>query len=391
MIETLQSHQSAAAATRLEREQLLNDSRQSASEVDIEAQRARLEHAHLNEQLQGQLARVQEQERNATTITARSKFIEEESARLRVEFSELDTQINLQASSLSEAEQSHRNALTSDTEIEQALETARQQLYEATGLLERWRHLNRQFEDSRDRSSTRLTGLLAEQERTEAQSLATAERQSTLTEKVREREAREAEIAGELSESNESLTGLRERRAILASDHTLAREELSSVEHRLKSLVELDDRHAYFSEPVQKLLNRAAAGEFRALGTLADFVHPSSANEAMIEAVLQDELEYVLVPGYEDALRGIEMLAGEGGGRGTFIVCWTARGRPQHSPYRQRVSSSEQRRCPAAATWNLRPEFSASFERAFPSLPEPACTTPQQKRSRQFRRIQRSA
>ncbi len=154
----------------------------------------------------------------------------------------------------------------------------------------------------------------------------------------------------------------------MAALQASAREELSRIEHRLKSLVELDDRHAYFSEPVQMLLNRAAGGDFRVLGTLADFVHAAPENEAMIEAVLHEELEYLIVPSYEDALYGIDILKGEGGGRGTFM-CVGLHGADHTSPIIDRESEQENDGgLTLLELLNLRPEFSMTFERAFPLL-----------------------
>lgn len=367
-IETLEAQHTVTSATHREREQLLSDSRQKANEVDIEAQRAQLEHQHLNEQLQAQLTRAQEQERAATSIIERSRFIEEESTRLQSELEELAGQINSQATVLAESEQSHREALVSDAQLEQDLETARQQLLGVTTNLERWRQVKNQCEDSRERSTTRLNGLQAEHSRTEAQSLATAERQASLTELMHTREIRQSEISSELGRVQSDLADQREKRARVTSEHSTAREELSSIEHRLKSLVQLDDRHAYFSEPVQELLNRAEAGEFRALGTLADFVHPTPENEAMIEAVLHDELEYVVVPGYEDALQGIEMLASEGRGRGTFL-CVGLHGADHSLPLIDSESQSGNESGERLLDLlNLRRDFSLSFELAFPQL-----------------------
>ncbi len=79
---SLEAEHRLAVQTGSEREQRLNQSRQVAGDVDVEAERARLEHAHLGEQLQSMLARSAEQERESNQIVLRSGFIDDETARL---------------------------------------------------------------------------------------------------------------------------------------------------------------------------------------------------------------------------------------------------------------------------------------------------------------------
>src|SRR5262249_9045043 len=62
------------------------------------------------------------------------------------------------------------------------------------------------------------------------------------------------------------------------------------------------------------------SSSFHTLGTLADFVHVAPEYEGMIEAGLRDELQYILVPSFEDATRAIDFLNTEGRGRATFMV-----------------------------------------------------------------------
>ena len=88
----------------------------------------------------------------------------------------------------------------------------------------------------------------------------------------------------------------------------------------------------------------------------------------MIEAVLHEELEYLIVPSYEDALYGIDILKGEGGGRGTFM-CVGLHGADHTSPIIDRESERENDGgLTLLELLNLRPEFSMTFERAFPLL-----------------------
>src|SRR5262249_36667135 len=56
------------------------------------------------------------------------------------------------------------------------------------------------------------------------------------------------------------------------------------------------------------------------MGTLADFVRVSPEHESLVESALRDELQFVVVPSFDDALQAIDFLKTEGAGRATFLV-----------------------------------------------------------------------
>ena len=68
------------------------------------------------------------------------------------------------------------------------------------------------------------------------------------------------------------------------------------------------------------LQNAALSNGFSTLGTLADYVRVAPEHEAMIETTMRDELQYVVVPSFGDALLAIDYLKSEGAGRATFLV-----------------------------------------------------------------------
>ncbi len=174
--------------------------------------------------------------------------------------------------------------------------------------------------------------------------------------------------------------------------------ELSAVDHRLASLQELDSRRAYFSEAVQTVMSRSRSQEpgpsgFHALGTLADFVKTDPAYEATIESCLRDELQYVLVPSFDDALNAINFLKMEGGGRATFMVVGlhggdsssmlissepNGDGLPEAGPSavselstNGHGSGGERHDLPSLlSVLGLQPEFVDSFTRGMPALAE---------------------
>jgi chromosome segregation protein len=127
-------------------------------------------------------------------------------------------------------------------------------------------------------------------------------------------------LSEELANATTQLNQQRQERERKQAALTALHRDLTAAEQRLRSLQELDERHTYFSEAVQLLMNQHYEHGFRTLGTLADFVQVAPEFETTIEAGLRDELQYVVVPSYSDALKAIEFLKAEGGGRATFLV-----------------------------------------------------------------------
>ena len=101
------------------------------------------------------------------------------------------------------------------------------------------------------------------------------------------------------------------------------KDQLNASTHRLKSLEDLAAHHAYTSEAVRLLLAQAqeeAATHFQTPGILADFVEVESPYEAVVEAFLKQELEYILVESDERVNEGIQLLKEKSAGRSTFLV-----------------------------------------------------------------------
>ena len=63
------------------------------------------------------------------------------------------------------------------------------------------------------------------------------------------------------------------------------------------------------------------SADFKPAGVLADFVEVTDpAWEKACETFLHEELEYVVVSGWNDAERGVELMRAESDGRATFLV-----------------------------------------------------------------------
>jgi chromosome segregation protein len=370
-IARLEEDQSKAAQDARVAESVLNDTRQTAAKTDLEADRARQQHTYLNEQLQSLGRRSAQFAQDQATITERRHLIEQETTRLREELQKLESEINSESKTLAEAEDEYRLRLEKDAESESRLEEARKKVYESVTHLERWRQLKRQYTDSVDRGQSRLSGLSAEGQRAMAQALAGREEHARQTTELEETSLKQGEINAGLSEATGRLAELRQAREDREQKLSALQHDLTATEHRLKSLNELDQRRAYFSEAVQALMNLphqpgTSLNGFKTLGTLADFVQVAPEHEMMIETAMRDELQYVVVPTFDDALQAIDFLKTEGAGRATFLVLGLHGSEPieftkngDNPPFRYQT---------LGAALGLRAEFADAFRLALPGL-----------------------
>src|SRR5262245_11076926 len=318
------SQDEAARAARAA-EGALNETRELVSGLELDTAASRQQQAYLTEQIQSLGARSAQFVSDQTSITERSHFISQETARLREELRHIEQEINSESRTLADEENRHSEQARSDAQSERKLEEARKIVYDCVTNLERWRQLKRQFTESVDRCGARISGLAAEYERARTQAQSAQEQYAKLTEEAEIISIRQQEFATSLSEVSDRLAEMRRTREERQAKLTALQHEMTAADQRLKSLVEVDERRTYFSEAVQALMkhslqNAAQSNGFSILGALADFVRVAPEHEAMIETTLRDELQYVVVPSFDDALRAIDYLKSEGGGRATFLV-----------------------------------------------------------------------
>src|SRR5262245_35875053 len=364
-ISALEATNDEAAHIARQAEEALNTTRTLAAGIDLETERARQQHNYLNEQLYATGARSQQFAKDQAAIDERRHLIDQETARLRQELVRLEQEINSESKILNEAETEHRVRMDQDSNAERELEVARKQVYECVTFHERWRQSKRQLEDSVERSQSRINGLIAERERAIEVDWATEQEHAKLAASLDEDTQQQQKIAADLSGINKKLNSLRQLRQEGQERLSSLARDLTATEHRLKSLTEIERGKAYFSEAVQSLLNRErhAAG-FKTLGTLADFVRVTPEHETMIETALRDELQYVVVPSFDDALGAIDFLKAKGAGRATFLVIglhgadhdWNN----GDGHYSQNGTLD--------SLLGLRPEFAEAFKLALPGL-----------------------
>ncbi|MFM8392944.1 MAG: chromosome segregation SMC family protein, partial [Acidobacteriota bacterium] len=365
---SLEEEQVTVAQLARTAETLLNETRQVASGIDVEAERLRQQITFLQEQIQTLTSRRAQTDQEQGSINERHSFLEQEIGRLRVELQAVEEEINRESRTLAEAEDEHRAISQNDQIAESKLEERRKLAYESVTQLERWRQLNRQFTESVDRSQERLRGLTVEKERAHEQSRQAVDRHENLTLEVAEFELRHEETRLRLEEIISTLAVQRQSREQLQGQLNTLHRDLTATEHRLRSLNELDQRRAYFSESVQAIVKEGQSGQpFRVLGTLADFVNVSSDDELLIESTLRDELQYVVVPTVADAQRAIEFLNREGAGRATFLIAGDDRLADQSE---LAVTNDQQGASYRSldSIIRMRPEISAAFKLALPGL-----------------------
>ncbi|HKC88711.1 MAG TPA: hypothetical protein VKG02_22200, partial [Blastocatellia bacterium] len=330
--------QDGAARAARAAEESLNETREVVSGLELDTAATRQQQAYLTEQIQSLGARSAQFVSDQAAITERGQFISQETARLREELRHIEQEINSESRTLADEENRHREQAQSDAQSERKLEEARKIVYDCVTNLERWRQLKRQFTESVDRCQDRINGLAAEFERAQTQAQAAEEQHAKLTEEADIISIRQQEFAASLSEVSDRLAEMRRTREERQAKLTGLQHEMTGAEQRLKSLVEVDERRSYFSEAVQALMrhslqNAASSNGFSTLGTLADYVRVAPEHEAMIETTLRDELQYVVVPSFDDALRAIDYLKSEGAGRATFLVIGQLYDAPAVDPF----------------------------------------------------------
>ena len=130
-----------------------------------------------------------------------------------------------------------------------------------------------------------------------------ADKRRRVDEEIKERRARTLEMRQKL----EQLRGV-----------------LSKQKARRDSLEEILSHRAYTTDSVKRLFTQVERGQvdnFKPSGVLADFVEVADAAwEKACEAFLHEELEYVVVSGWGEAERGVELMRAESDGRATFLV-----------------------------------------------------------------------
>ncbi|MBV9224382.1 MAG: hypothetical protein JOY85_10165, partial [Acidobacteriaceae bacterium] len=251
----------------------------------------------------------EERARELQKQTAELQTLTEESGRAREELEE-------KAAERAEAQ----NELA---EGERALEASRQAvmrtLGEAAAVKNRIAQREAQLA-SADREAVRAKN---EEEHSQGELARLSLSKTQLSERLQGQQAELLSLTGERQsvegKLGESRLALNENRRALDE----LRGEYSRIKARRDSLEEIIQHHSYTTETVKRLftaVEKGRAQNLQPVGVLADFLEVDPQLEKAVEEFLHDELEYVVVRGWEDAERGIELIRSDLDGRATFLV-----------------------------------------------------------------------
>jgi chromosome segregation protein len=209
---------------------------------------------------------------------------------------------------------------------EQSLETARQQVLRLLGEASALRNQLAQADEylaAMDRDAARAR---KEEEGASADLSRLDHGRAELSTRLAARQLELESLAGRRSRVEEELKVAQQRTVLARQTLNALRETLSRQKARKESLEGILSHRAYTTESVKRLFTgqargSEAAGGFHPQGVLADFVEVTDpAWERASEEFLHEELEYVVVAGWNEAERGVEALRAESDGRATFLV-----------------------------------------------------------------------
>jgi len=368
-ISRLEAHQRSLMEQSRQQETGVGEARERLAQVELEIERVTSRRAQV-EHRQGELARRRhELDSEEAALTERLELISRERARLEAERDRLDAELADGERRLTQAESAHAALLAEARACEDAMEKLRVRFVEQVNATAMVRNARHQIEEGLRRLELRLKNLAGEQERAR-------ERRAQLLEEHQQIEREKKECgrhhAALLAHHEEIQRRLAEARAAEAAERNdLAESERRRIacENRLRTLRELEERYAYYSEAVQWVFHLPEARtELHLLGTLADVVQVEPQWERMVEALLGERLQAILVPSLEDARRAADVLDGAGVGRVQFLVVGIGGGRDGARP----KSSLADDGPPATSDISfvrflgLDPAVEAAFLRAYP-------------------------
>jgi chromosome segregation protein len=305
-------------------EESLTQAREIAAQTNLALEKARQQEIYHQEQITALQLRSAQFSHDQGAIGERGRLTTQELTRLREELLAIEQEMNVEANSLSQVEAIYLQQATQDDQIEKELERKQRNVTEAATQHERWNQLGQQFLDAVERANRSLAGLTIERQRAAEQAFRSAEELQATEQRVFQIE----EEQGDLREQQTAAGSLVQQRTTASQelDRTFqeAQKTFTTTDQRLKSLVELDEKRAYFSEPVQAVIQASKLDKkqysFNVIGTLADQIKVKPQDEVIVEIGLREELQYLITPSFDDALQAIEFLKREKLGRATFLV-----------------------------------------------------------------------
>jgi chromosome segregation protein len=294
--------------------------RERAAAIELEADRVRNRRAFEEQQLKELTDRSQEHSRSQNALLERLGLLDTDIEQRGSGLGALQAEVMEEQSRLIKQEADYQAEMAKVREAEGNIERLRQQHVIEIGKTERLRNNCGNLDDALRRLDLRQTNLVAEQGRALAKRDETATHRAQMEADIETRRQRLAQLKSELAERGAVLQAQRAEALTLRSQMDETQAERTAAERLLKSLEEVNQQHAYYSDAVRQVLSPEHASSVNAMGTLADFVEVDQQYERLVESLFGRELQSVLVPTIDDALSGVEYLKTEGLGRGGFLV-----------------------------------------------------------------------
>jgi chromosome segregation protein len=247
---------------------------------------------------------------NTQEITEYSEKLTKITSEIATLSSELNTQENLYKIS--------QNKLLA---LEKELEKLQSQLLNEVSKTEKLKNLRQQLLDSQKRSEKHKQYLDNDLIKAQEQVLLSKSEYETFRRKLSISEDRVETFLADMDDVTSEIS--RAKNLTTENQKTLTEiiRKHSRTEDRLNSLTQLNEKQAYFSESVQKLLgDKKIQKEFNLLGTLADILNVAPSNETLVERLLKDTLQTILLSDINNAISASEWLNKHKAGKASFLL-----------------------------------------------------------------------
>lgn len=318
-------------------EQELSAKREQQQKSDAELQTGREELSRLAVEIERFKSRLEQQTRTVEDNAARKRHAEAEIVSIDQRLEQLDSELTAERAAaekiggqsaavqqqLAEKNEEINRRRAEIAEREREQETSRKRMM---SLLDEASALRNQL--------VKIEEFLAGNERQVARASEEAEQTRRELEQF---EKQRAELRGRTEAKHKELDAAREHAAAIDKEIADLRDEakrrrtradelqqgLSRLRARRESLEEILSHHAYTTEAVKNLfsaIDRGDVASFKPIGILADIIEVDPKYEKAAEDFLREELEFIVVEGWDDARAGIQLLRTDLEGHATFLV-----------------------------------------------------------------------
>ena len=301
-------------------EESLADLRKIHANNILERDRAEREHIYKSDQIVGLNNRCETLRGEIRTSRERLESLALELKRLEKDERHESSEHGKAELELRASEDEYRREAASLASIEASIETLRSQLMRHTGGAERFDEIARQLASNLERLDMRVDGLEKEGLRADETFVSNQKKADELAKNLNTEENKLAELNIEKGQLFAVTMGarsvLRDTEATLQTLH----DEHSAKKHRLRALLELEEKRAVYTPQVQKLFAEQKNIGVRLAGVLADRLNVVPEAEMAVETLFGVFLEAVVVESLTDAKRVSAWLRENDIGRTAMII-----------------------------------------------------------------------